>query len=540
MRPKIALLCCLLGIAVPVFAQPYESKITGNLSALFETASQLREDATVPGMAALSAQGALQINFNAPGLGRFKGVLHSVRFRDWDAFFIGANGEKRVDKKDVILFRGNGTLQQKKIKISGSIYKHGEKPYIHLLVQGGKKVKRFFYIKAPIDNRMVLQAKVKSVPQNATQSLACGVKGEHELKLDSHPQPQVHAAFDREIGAQSIYATIIATDADFEYWNVYKANTNSHIATLINAASDIYERQLGYGLRVGTQHAFTSSSGSPVTSSNANTLLGQFRNYTLTNNHLGQANLYHMFSGKEWEGSTVGLAYVGVACEYEEYSFGITQKFHDSSDASILAHELGHNFGAGHDSTNTSSLMAPYVSIPGATALSNFSISQIQSHLNSAPQCMTLVDDDGIGGGDGGGGDLNGGGGDGNPEPTPTVPSENPSIQLKASANTQGTLKLSVKVDTKRCDAVLYASGTRGSLGKKFHSFSPSKNTTTFYVKGLKATRSGTLYLTATYSCYSELDPSESGRVSVNLKKIRQRTKSSTNSLIGALIRAFR
>ncbi|MES1914222.1 MAG: hypothetical protein MHM6MM_006320 [Cercozoa sp. M6MM] len=62
----------------------------------------------------------------------------------------------------------------------------------------------------------------------------------------------------------------------------------------------------------------------------------------------------HLLSGQEFSGSTVGYANVGTMCS-TTYSGGITQGTFDNDVyvASVMAHEIGHNFGMYHDSKDT-------------------------------------------------------------------------------------------------------------------------------------------------------------------------------------------
>jgi hypothetical protein len=78
-------------------------------------------------------------------------------------------------------------------------------------------------------------------------------------------------------------------------------------------------------------------------------MLSEFRNHWNANYYSTAYDLAHMWTGKNMDGSTIGIAYLGVVCEARSYSYGISQRFTSSPGKFILtAHEIGHNFGATH------------------------------------------------------------------------------------------------------------------------------------------------------------------------------------------------
>jgi hypothetical protein len=104
--------------------------------------------------------------------------------------------------------------------------------------------------------------------------------------------------------------------------------------------------------------------------------------------------LTHLFTGRNLDGNTVGIAYRDTLCR-QEFGAGLTEINERGSwlESLIAAHEIGHNFGAPHDgesgacaSTPQTFLMAP--SLNGSDEFSACSIAQIQPRVNNA-QCLT-------------------------------------------------------------------------------------------------------------------------------------------------------
>ena len=144
----------------------------------------------------------------------------------------------------------------------------------------------------------------------------------------------------------------IAFDADFEF---YQKNGSSVSATLLdietvmNGVTEIYEQQLAITYEI-TEVIVRTTDEDPYTSTDPDTLLERFRdqwNNVHTDIH---RDIAHLFTGKDLDGSNVGLAYVGAVCNTNDpYSFS-QSRFTTflPSRVALTAHELGHNWDAPH------------------------------------------------------------------------------------------------------------------------------------------------------------------------------------------------
>lgn len=103
----------------------------------------------------------------------------------------------------------------------------------------------------------------------------------------------------------------------------------------------------------------------------------------------------HLISGIDFEGSTVGLAFVGTMCS--GHSVGVVQDHNNNAIAvgATLAHEMGHNLGMNHDDSSRcicsgdSCIMAAALSWNIPRTFSSCSSSNYENYLTSRqPGCL--------------------------------------------------------------------------------------------------------------------------------------------------------
>jgi hypothetical protein len=155
----------------------------------------------------------------------------------------------------------------------------------------------------------------------------------------------------------------LACDADYEYFLDYGTvnAVQDRIESVVNAVNVQYERD------VDITHAITTiivrtSSNDPYSSSDAVTLLNQFRNHWNASQGGVQRDLAQLFTGKSLNGGTIGIAWVGTVCNLS-YAYSVVESdfgggFSCATDLS--AHEMGHSWSANHCSC-TSYTMNPYI-----------------------------------------------------------------------------------------------------------------------------------------------------------------------------------
>ncbi len=156
----------------------------------------------------------------------------------------------------------------------------------------------------------------------------------------------------------------IAIDCDFEY---YAKNSNSvtltvnDVEALMNNVTFVYERDVNITYEIAIIVIRTNSGSQPYTSLDAGTLLCQFRStWNTSPENAVQREMAHLFTGKNLNGSTIGLAWVGVACNQAGFqcgSFGnLAYALSEAKKSgfslgfrtALVAHEIGHKWGANH------------------------------------------------------------------------------------------------------------------------------------------------------------------------------------------------
>ncbi len=181
----------------------------------------------------------------------------------------------------------------------------------------------------------------------------------------------------------------IALAADWLMFDTYGSigAVENQITGVLNDVQGNYDDEFADEISYFNTEIFVSdcSSCDPWTSStDAGTLLNSFRSWGPGN--FGGHDVATLWTDRDFDGGTVGIAYVGVICTGSRYN--CCQDFSNSSWQLrvVMAHELGHNWDSFHDAAGSGFIMAP--SVNNSNTWSSTSINDIESHLASR-SCLT-------------------------------------------------------------------------------------------------------------------------------------------------------
>ncbi len=359
--------------------------------------------------ASKNSKRGVEVSGRIYGLGYIDARFTRRRLKRWRSF-MRKQGIDTADQIEPILLQGS-------VSVGGGWRKKGKRVYptsasiigneLKMTFPGrirgkAKRRQRVYTIRIKMDGSISVRARVRSIPRAIGRMGACGSAGESLVHSAAAEAAQVlddeAVILPIEDGADTelFKVVTISTDADPAWYRLYGDKSNAVIASIINDAEAIYSRQLGIRFRIVKQHVYTD--GSPYGTDDAGAMLSRFTRNRENKDNLGEnpatfdrdVDIKHLFTGRDFNGGVIGIAYIGVVCSVPTLSYGVTQHYMDIADAGIFAHELGHNFGAQHDSSRRDAIMYPSISVPPAMDFSTVSVGEIQTHLNKYNTCISL------------------------------------------------------------------------------------------------------------------------------------------------------
>lgn len=237
----------------------------------------------------------------------------------------------------------------------------------------------------------------------ATAEGRCGT-GAGDGPFDMGPPPSTDGDETGGVAGASLYYADLGIECDYEF---FQRNSNSVTATVndvelvMNSTGTIYERDVDIAYELATI-IVRSDSNDPYSATSIDGRLSQFvSNWQSSPESEVYRDVAHMFSGVNFSGGVIGLAYLGVICN-SSAGYGVVESKYTNSltfRVSLTAHELGHNWASGHcdSSSSTCHIMCSSNGSCDGINGSNlkFGVSAqaaISSHRNSR-SCVPIIGD---------------------------------------------------------------------------------------------------------------------------------------------------
>ncbi len=176
----------------------------------------------------------------------------------------------------------------------------------------------------------------------------------------------------------------VGAEADYAFFRKFGTQTRNYIRATLRAADTLYTSEIGIRIKL-TSLRVTNQGSLQASAVTAENVLESFRRQS--RKLRVPTDVRHLFTGRQFDDSTIGLAYVGTACMDEErFNVGISRSVNRALQPVLAAHEIGHNLNAVHDGGKRS-VMNP---APRGTdaSFSQAARLDIQSFVESFGACL--------------------------------------------------------------------------------------------------------------------------------------------------------
>lgn len=211
-----------------------------------------------------------------------------------------------------------------------------------------------FAIEAPGDSAMEITSPVMFrlddlyIPPGTMSCDALSLSG-NAAKVYSRLQSAMLEAVSQAPGAVSEITMGVIGDSLFTNAKGGDAAAAAAITARFNNIDGWYSEQVGIQINVQRIETFDSATDPFDDTLNSSTLLDQVSEYRLQTPAQNNLGLTHLYTGRDFNSTTVGVAWRGTLCE-DYFGAGVSEgRVGLLTDSLIAAHEIGHNFGAEHD-----------------------------------------------------------------------------------------------------------------------------------------------------------------------------------------------
>ena len=200
-------------------------------------------------------------------------------------------------------------------------------------------------------------------------------------------------------GPGALTEIVVSAIGDFEFTSARggEAAAEAAIAARMNNVDGFFSEQVGVQITLKEPIETHVDADDPFTDTlESDFLLDELSEYRLDTAFHNSAGLTHLWTGRDLDGTTAGIAWRGTLC-IDYFGAGLTAGGGGALiDSLIAAHEIGHNFNAQHDGepdTSCPDATADFImsaSVSGSQTFSDCSIAIMQAEAATA-SCVTAL-----------------------------------------------------------------------------------------------------------------------------------------------------
>jgi hypothetical protein len=199
------------------------------------------------------------------------------------------------------------------------------------------------------------------------------------------------------VATEGVEVSILG-DASYVARYSSEALARDAILTRLNNVDGIFSSQLGVELQVASVDLGGELTASLSATTDGGALLEELGRLRQQAPSLSSTGVTHLITGRQLDGGSAGIAYTLALCS-QRFSASLTEAHNNVAlDTLIIAHEIGHVFGAPHDGTQQCAatpqgefIMTPTLNT-SVTSFSQCSIDQINAVIDSYSCVVTLPD----------------------------------------------------------------------------------------------------------------------------------------------------
>jgi hypothetical protein len=371
-----------------------------------------------------------------PQVGR---VTFDFRKRSKSEGAVRVRGEraKTSSQRLPALLKGKAYGHDFNTHAAGNLITLDGQPYLSAsFIYQGRSKARLYRIRFPLQQRQKAMLSRASLSSNAINCATANHS--HHIPSAFTSSTSISSLSEPVTSASGSGVLELAVYTDAEWFNRFGSLAGAQALSTFQEAELVYLEQFNMDfaiidLVVDSEYQPTSGSNS------AGAVLDGFQAEVLSATTFGEADLYHLLTGIDFDGGTIGVAYVGVLCRSIDSSLGTSSYTNSTLTPVTVAHELGHNFGADHSQSGIMAAVATNESLQ-TLRFSSTSVFEINDYLSAVNyQCL----------------------GDGNSDGATNFP-----VTLTASVASSGKFNFNITAQTtaSNCTGTLHYSLNDGAL----------------------------------------------------------------------------